>query len=623
MDLIFHAQDTTYKSPFGAVSAGTPIRFQADLPKDGTLVQPQLLVCRDGQWDQPQIIPMTLQQTLPQVNRFRAAYTPKQPALLFYRFSCTHEGKTVDFYSDPDGKAVLQGDCWWQLTVYDPAYQTPDFIKGGLYYQIFPDRFFCSKKAKQNVPADRILHPDFSGLPEFLPNAQGKILNNDYFGGDLAGIAEKIPYLRELGVTCLYLNPIFEAHSNHRYNTADYRKIDPLLGTEEDFRQLCDAAHQAGMAVILDGVFSHTGSDSIYFNREGRYGNSGAFRDPQSPYRKWYQFEQYPYRYHSWWGIDTLPNVNEEEPTYLDFICADDGVLAFWMGLGADGFRLDVADELPDCFLDAVRRQLKKHGARLLIGEVWEDASNKIAYGQRRRYLLGEQLDGVMNYPLGNAILSFVRNGGGQDLARTVWTILEHYPPQTVSVLMNSLSTHDIPRAITALAGEPFAGQDREWQAARHFLPPDRYQDGKKKLRLASLLQYLLPGVPCLYYGDEAGLSGYRDPFNRCPYPWGQEDPELLDWFRQLVRCAGHFLPFWRTGTIFRCCGTGICFASYADKATVRCWSLSTGATSRALSCCLRGPSGFCWGGQTAGSWRPKRGLSCCTKAENGWEEKF
>ena len=337
-----------------------------------------------------------------------------------------------------------------------------------------------------------------------------------------------------MGVTCLYLNPIFEAHSNHRYNTADYRKIDPLLGTEEDFRQLCAAAHQAGMAVILDGVFSHTGSDSIYFNREGRYGNSGAFRDPQSPYRKWYQFEQYPYRYHSWWGIDTLPNVNEEEPTYLDFICADDGVLAFWMGLGADGFRLDVADELPDCFLDAVRRQLKKHGARLLIGEVWEDASNKIAYGQRRRYLLGEQLDGVMNYPLGNAILSFVRNGGGQDLARTVWTILEHYPPQTVSVLMNSLSTHDIPRAITALAGEPFAGQDREWQAARHFLPPDRYQDGKKKLRLASLLQYLLPGVPCLYYGDEAGLSGYRDPFNRCPYPWGQEDPELLDWFRQL-----------------------------------------------------------------------------------------
>ena len=534
MDLIFHAQDTTYKSPFGAVSAGTPIRFQADLPKDGTLVQPQLLVCRDGQWDQPQIIPMTLQQTLPQVNRFRAAYTPKQPALLFYRFSCTHEGKTVDFYSDPDGKAVLQGDCWWQLTVYDPAYQTPDFIKGGLYYQIFPDRFFCSKKAKQNVPADRILHPDFSGLPEFLPNAQGKILNNDYFGGDLAGITEKIPYLRELGVTCLYLNPIFEAHSNHRYNTADYRKIDPLLGTEEDFRQLCDAAHQAGMAVILDGVFSHTGSDSIYFNREGRYGNSGAFRDPQSPYRKWYQFEQYPYRYHSWWGIDTLPNVNEEEPTYLDFICADDGVLAFWMGLGADGFRLDVADELPDCFLDAVRRQLKKHGARLLIGEVWEDASNKIAYGQRRRYLLGEQLDGVMNYPLQKAILRYVRReNDGAEFGQQVMTLAENYPPHVLNACMNLLSTHDTPRAINALL-DPHDGS-RDDLARRHF-SPDQIIWGKELLRTAAFLQFTLPGAPCIYYGDEAGMTGYRDPFNRGFYPWGEEDTNLQAFYRALAR---------------------------------------------------------------------------------------
>ena len=512
MDLIFHAQDTTYKSPFGAVSAGTPIRFQADLPKDGTLVQPQLLVCRDGQWDQPQIIPMTLQQTLPQVNRFRAAYTPKQPALLFYRFSCTHEGKTVDFYSDPDGKAVLQGDCWWQLTVYDPVYQTPDFIKGGLYYQIFPDRFFCSKKAKQNVPADRILHPDFSGLPEFLPNAQGKILNNDYFGGDLAGITEKIPYLRELGVTCLYLNPIFEAHSNHRYNTADYRKIDPLLGTEEDFRQLCDAAHQAGIAVILDGVFSHTGSDSIYFNREGRYGNSGAFRDPQSPYRKWYQFEQYPYRYHSWWGIDTLPNVNEEEPTYLDFICADDGVLAFWMGLGADGFRLDVADELPDCFLDAVRRQLKKHGARLLIGEVWEDASNKVSYGALREYFLGSELDATMHYPFRTAVLDFLLGKiRAQTACDAFWTIQEHYPKENLYAALNLIGSHDRARVLTVLGGDVNA------------------------LKMAMFLQFALPGVPSIYYGDEAGMTGGTDPYNRGSFPWGKGNAPLTDFVRSLT----------------------------------------------------------------------------------------
>lgn len=534
MELIFHAQDSIYKSPFGAVPAQAPVRFQIDLPHDSCCEQPTLLICQDGQWDNPQSIPFMLQDVLPHVNRFAAFYTPSQPALLFYHFSCVQNGQTVHFFRDEYGSATDQGDRWWQLTVYDPAYNTPDFIKGGLYYQIFPDRFRRSDTPKENVPPDRIFHPEFQGLPVFRPNGQGKILNDDYFCGDLRGIIEKIPYLRELGVTCLYLNPIFEAHSNHRYNTADYRKIDPLLGTNEDFQELCRAAHEEGISVILDGVFSHTGSDSLYFNREGRYGDGGAYHDPQSPYLSWYQFEQYPYKYQSWWGFDTLPNVREEEPSYLDFICGDDGVLEYWMSLGADGFRLDVADELPDCFLDAVRRRLKIHGAKLLIGEVWEDASNKIAYGYRRRYLLGEQLDGVMNYPFGNAILSFVRNGGGQALARTVWEVLENYPPQTVAVLMNSLSTHDIPRAITALAGEPFYGQDREWQASHHFLPLDVYETGKRRLRLASLLQYFLPGVPCLYYGDEAGLSGYRDPFNRCPYPWGQEDHELLDWFRGL-----------------------------------------------------------------------------------------
>ena len=140
MDLFFHAQDITYKSPFGAVPAGTSIHFQVDLSKDGFCGLPQLLVCHHDQWDKPERIPLKLQSILPQVNRFGAVYTPEQPALLFYRFSCTQEGKTVDFYSDSDGKAVLQGDRWWQLTVYDPAYQTPDFVKGGLYYQIFPDR---------------------------------------------------------------------------------------------------------------------------------------------------------------------------------------------------------------------------------------------------------------------------------------------------------------------------------------------------------------------------------------------------------------------------------------------------------------------------------------------------
>lgn len=543
MDPFFHAQNQEYRSPLGAVAAGTPVYFRMDLPKDGSYRQPRLIVCLADHWDSPQVLDMRMICAMAQENRFEAVFTPKEPALLFYSFSCTQNGAEVGLFSDEDGYAVRQGDRWWQLTVYDPAYQTPAFIQGGLYYQIFPDRFCRSGQPKKDVPQDRVMHESFSGVPQFRPDAQGKIWNNDYFGGDMAGITEKIPYLQSLGVTCLYLNPIFEAHSNHRYNTADYRKIDPLLGTEEDFRTLCDTAHQAGIFVILDGVFSHTGSDSVYFNKEGRYGSGGAFRDPQSPYRSWYQFQQYPQQYQSWWGIDTLPNVREEEPSYLEFICGENGVLAYWMGLGADGFRLDVADELPDLFLDAVRRRLKACGDKLLIGEVWEDASNKVAYSQRRRYLLGAQLDGVMDYPLGNAILSFVRNGSGEALARTIWMLLEHYPPQTVAVLMNALSTHDIPRAMTALAGESYQNQDREWQMARHFLSPEAYALGKRRLKLASLLQYFLPGVPCLYYGDEAGMTGYRDPFNRCPYPWGQEDQELLDWFRQIGALRRQYAP--------------------------------------------------------------------------------
>lgn len=532
MTFEFCSKSKENKTPFGAVCAGETVSFTVMLSKD--LYAPRLHICPADQWDKAEQVPLLLKESCPEENRFCLSFTPKEPALLFYRFDCRCGEELLSWGPDADGKAVAGTDSWWQLTVTDPNYRTPDFIKDGLYYQIFPDRFYCSGSSKENVPADRKMHPRFEGMPDYLPDAQGKIQNNDYFGGDLLGITQKIPYLQSLGVSCLYLNPIFEAHSNHRYNTADYRKVDPMLGTQEDFRILCQKCHEAGIRVLLDGVFSHAGSDSVYFNREGRYGNGGAFRDPQSPYRDWFQFGDYPGGYACWWGIDTLPNLREENPDYQNFICGPGGVLDFWMDLGTDGFRLDVADELPDGFLDAVRARLKSRGDKLLIGEVWEDASNKIAYEHRRRYLLGKQLDGVMDYPVGGAILNFIRDGGGKKLDRVVLTILENYPPETVAVLMNCLSTHDIPRAITQLAGEPFTGQDRSWQASHHVLSPEQDALGKSRLRLASLLQYFLPGVPSLYYGDEAGLCGYRDPFNRCPYPWGKEDPALLDWFRAL-----------------------------------------------------------------------------------------
>jgi glycosidase len=335
--------------------------------------------------------------------------------------------------------------------------------------------------------------------------------------------------LQSLGVTILYLNPIFEAHSNHRYNTADYFQVDPLLGTNKDFSRLCAAAKKRGISVILDGAFSHTGSDSIYFNKEGRYGEGGAYRDPDSPYRPWYNFRQYPHDYESWWGFLTLPNVNETEPSYLEFICGENGVIRHWLALGAAGFRLDVADELPDEFIDAVNRCIKTYNPDgILLGEVWEDASNKISYGIRRRYLLGGQFDSVMNYLFMNAILGYIRNGAWRDFYGVIMQVLENYPKPVVRGLMNMLSTHDTPRALTQLAGLPMTSGDQSWQERNHYLPLDVYDRACRLYTLASVILFGLPGIPCVYYGDESGLSGYRDPFNRVCYPWNYQNEKLI-----------------------------------------------------------------------------------------------
>ncbi|MCL2885022.1 MAG: glycoside hydrolase family 13 protein, partial [Oscillospiraceae bacterium] len=342
-------------------------------------------------------------------------------------------------------------------------------------------------------------------------------------------------YLKKMGVTCLYLNPIFEAHTSHRYDTADYTEIDPLLGTEADFAALCKAARQCGIRVLLDGVFSHTGADSVYFNKNGRYDSLGAYQSTASPYAPWYQFQAWPDSYAAWWGFPTLPEVNEMEPSYLDFITGEGGVARRWLAAGASGWRLDVADELPDAFIETLRKAVKAEKPdALLLGEVWEDASDKISYGERRRYLLGGELDSVMNYPFRTAMLRFVRGeGGARELHNAVLDIAEHYPPPVLRLLMNPLSTHDTPRALTALAGADATGKDKNWQAATHLSDEARAR-GTRLLKLAGALQYCLPGVPCLYYGDEAGLEGYADPFNRGCYPWGKEDTELMDWFCKL-----------------------------------------------------------------------------------------
>lgn len=428
----------------------------------------------------------------------------------------------------------------WQLTVFSEDYVTPDWLKGGIMYQIFPDRF-C-KKGEYPIAENKILRRDWGGTPHYKTNPFGKVLNNDFFGGNLNGITEKLDYLKSLHVSVIYLNPIFEAYSNHRYDTGDYMKIDPLLGTEQDFDNLVQEADKRGIKIVLDGVFNHTGDDSRYFNKYGRYKEElGAHQSPDSKYSDWYHFTQYPDSYDSWWGIDTLPAINERSESYQQFIFGQDGVLKHWLKHGIGGYRLDVADELPDFFLQKLRKTVKEENPdAVIIGEVWEDASNKIAYSERRQYLLGGELDSVMNYPLKDAIINFVLTQNTQALRETLAVLIDNYPKQTLDSLMNILGTHDTSRIITVFGGKSCSDKD---EMSRTNLNKEEREKAIQRMKMAIFLQFTLPGVPCIYYGDENGIEGYHDPFCRRCFDWNYEEKELLDLYKMLGKIRVEILP--------------------------------------------------------------------------------
>lgn len=524
-----------HKSIFGAVKTGQTVTFRIILPRDFCCHAAKLVIKKaedtqysyiNMQWDCMEGVGE---------EWWKIDFTAEDAALYKYHFEYDTSWGTSRIYHVGNGLAAIKGEGDdWQLTVYDKNFHTPEWLKGGIIYQIFPDRFAFSGTKKQNVPSDRVLRTDRDGDPCWIPTAEGKVLNNDYFGGDLKGIEQKLGYLKSLGVTCIYLNPIFEAQSNHRYDTADYEKIDPMLGTERDFKSLCQSAEKLGIKIMLDGVFSHTGDDSKYFNRYSRYDSVGAYQSENSPYYNWYKFNKWPDDYESWWGIKILPEVNEDNPDFIEYITGKNGIARKWLRLGASGWRLDVADELPDEFLDEFRKAVKEEkNDCLVLGEVWEDASNKSSYGKLRRYLLGEQLDSVMNYPFAGAVIDFIRDANAELFASRVMSIVENYPKEVLDVLMNHISTHDTMRAITALAGESCAYRDRRWQST-HSLDEKEYRYGMKLLMAASAMQFALPGVPTIYYGDEAGMQGYKDPFNRRCYPWGEENEELVEWYKKL-----------------------------------------------------------------------------------------
>ncbi|MBQ3126929.1 MAG: glycoside hydrolase family 13 protein [Clostridia bacterium] len=424
----------------------------------------------------------------------------------------------------PDGGAE-------QLTVYDPAYDTPVWITGGIMYHIFVDRFCPGGEVPCKDYAR--LEPDWAGgIPEFAEVRGGRLANTTFFGGTLWGVAEQMDYIASLGTRCIYLSPIFEAHSNHKYDTGDYLRVDEMFGGDEALRAVIDRAKDYGIRVILDGVFNHTGDDSRYFNRYGHYPPEGACDSPDSPYYPWYTFRQYPDTYRCWWDIDILPAVCSDNEAYRRFICGE--VARKWGEMGIGGWRLDVADELANVFLEEFREAVKSADPEgVIYGEVWEDASNKIAYDARRRYFRGKQLDAVMNYPLREAMIAFVRDGDGAFLRETVMTLVHNYPPQVLRMLMNNLGTHDTERILNVLADH--CGDEhtnRELSTLR--LTAEERALGAARLRCAYAAMICLPGVPCVYYGDEVGMEGWRDPFNRLPYPWGREDKTMLSHYRRL-----------------------------------------------------------------------------------------
>ncbi len=544
MKIYHNSQDKQYRFPQGAVKTGDTVRLSIYVETD-TVPDFARLRLWDGN---EQFVEMNIIEQANSGAFYSAEIEmPKEPQLLWYYFVVSVKGRTLYYSNNPQrlgGIGVMEdspSDISYQITVYDKNFKTPDWFKKAVMYQIFPDRFYKSGKNTEFLEkhSEYRIHNDW--YEDFFfdrhPFENGPACN-DFYGGNLKGIEEKLDYLKDLGISVIYLNPIFEAYSNHRYDTGDYSRIDPILGSEEDFEELCKKAEDMGISIILDGVFSHTGSDSVYFNKYGSYGeNIGAARQWGSQYSSWYQWND-DGSYNSWWGCSNLPNVNETEPTYLDYILrSKDAIIKKWLRKGAKGWRLDVADELPDEFIKILRTEVKKENEdAVVIGEVWEDASNKVSYGLQREFLYGCELDSVMNYPFKDGVFGFLLGEiMAQDFAGRMLSIMENYPKEALYANMNLIGTHDTMRAKNILSGQNIDEGMSNDEKIRFRLDPVAETLAINRLKLAVLMQMTFVGVPCVYYGDEIGMQGLRDPFNRKAYSWRCVDPDLLGFYKKAI----------------------------------------------------------------------------------------
>lgn len=453
---IYHdSQDTFYREPFGAVSIGSKVSLRLECKECGEVFIE--VIKFDGS---RYSIPMTIEERRNECIIYKGIIdTTNSLGVINYYFKYIKDGFTK-YYGNNDeclggeGKIYYDFPNYYQITVYEDN-KIPSWYKEGIIYQIFVDRFFNGNKDSVilNKKKNSFIYGNWYDEPMYIRDNNGSIKRWDFYGGNLRGVIEKLDYIKSLGVNIIYMNPIFDAVSCHKYDTGDYENIDKMYGTNSDFKELCQKAEEKGIRIILDGVFSHTGSDSRYFNKYGNYGELGAY---ESKYSKYY-----------------------------------------------------VADELPDEFIQMIKERMKNEKEdSVLIGEVWEDASNKVSYSKRRKYLLGNELDSVTNYPYRDIISNFLNEEiSSKDFYKVIMSIKENYPRENFYANMNLLGNHDTERILTVL------------------------KENLNKLKLALCLQMTLPGVPLIYYGDEAGLLGNKDPENRKAYPWGRENKEILSYY--------------------------------------------------------------------------------------------
>jgi glycosidase len=570
----FDSRSTLYKVPQGAVPAGTPVtvRFRT-FHDDVTSVKVRVW---DANANKQRLVKMVLaahdvscyQSSLASstCDYWQATLPTPQPDVLWYRF-VVQDGTATAYYAD-DTTALDGGtgtttagvvDNSYAQTVYDPSFKVPAWASHAVVYQIFPDRFANGDRKNDPKPTDALYdtHPtlkDWNDRPEGYcrsydpPCAQGPH-GTDYFGGDLKGIRQKLEWIHGNGFNTIYLNPIFWAKSNHRYDTADYLQIDPYLGDMKEFKLLVQQAHELGMHIILDGVFNHMSSDSPFFDRYHHSATLGACESLASQYRSWFTFTDSNVPcgagdYTGWAGFDSIPVLNKSNPDVQQyFLTGDDSVTKHWLRAGADGWRLDVMGDpsFPAGYWQTFRQVVKQTDPdALIVGELWQKDTTLL------RLLAGDAADSTMNYRLRDAVLGLLGpqaydgkgfGDSGHPLTPTQFAARmsaqrEDYAPPVYSALMNLIDSHDTARALWDLTPGAKTTAAKEQDAAN-------LAQGKQRLRIASLIQYTIPGMPTVYYGDEVGVTGGDDPDNRRTYPWpntgGTQDAQLLAHYRALA----------------------------------------------------------------------------------------